>query len=174
MRRLLIRPRRVRTWVPALLCAMLLSACGFQLRGAAELPAVMDRTKLVIQDRYSDFARELQRGLTQNGVQLVEGDYGARLEIPVNRARREILSVGGTARVREFRVRHRVEFRLVAADGQELLPLQIVEQTREVTFDETEILAAEREEEFLREELAVDMAQQVLRRLQVADTTAGG
>ena len=37
----------------------------------------------------------------------------AVLEIPVNEVRKDILSIGDTARVREYRVVHQVRFRLV-------------------------------------------------------------
>ena len=144
----------------------ILTACGFQLRGDLNLPPEMARTQLQIADEYDPFARELKRLLTRSGVTLVEDDPTALLEIPTNRARREILSVGDSARVREFRVRYRVEFHLTDAAGNVLQPRRTAEQSREVVFDEREILASQREEEYLEEELARTLARQVLRMLE--------
>lgn len=147
------------------------SACGFQLQGQAGLPAAMDTTRLEIQDPYSPFARRLLTLLEQNGVHVVtSGDASAVLEVPVNEVRRDVLTIGDNARVREYRVWQRVEFRLVDADGTVLLPTQRLQQGRVISFDETDILASTREEEFLRQDLADVMSRTVLRRLsQAAD-----
>jgi LPS-assembly lipoprotein len=154
-----------RTVVPAMLLA-LAGACGFHLQGAAELPAEMERTQLIAQDPYSHFVRRLTILLEQNGARVVDQPpSSAVLEIPLNQVRKEILTVGDNARVREFRVRHRVTFRLLDAAGNELVPEQTLERSRVISFDEQDILAATREEEFLREELADTLSRLVLRQL---------
>ncbi len=89
----------------------------------------------------------------------------AVLEVPLNITRKEIQSIGDNARVREFLVRHTVQFRLLASDGTELIPLQTFEQSRVYSFNEQDILAAEREDEFLRNDLADSLARMVVRRL---------
>jgi LPS-assembly lipoprotein len=149
--------------------ALCLGACGFKLQGQAELPAEMSQTRIVTADSYSHFVRRLTILLEQNGVRVVDQGGSALLEVPVNEVRKEILSIGDTARVREFRVVHRVSFRLLDAMGNELVPLQNLQQSRVISFDEQDILAATREEEFLREELADTLSRQVLRRLGTAE-----
>ena len=145
---------------------LLLSACGFQLQTKVELPTEMQRTKLEIQSPYSEFARRLETHLEQNGVQVVTGlDNAAVLEVPVNVIRKEIQSIGDNARVREFLIRHTVQFRLIDANGVELIPLQSFEQSRIYSFNEQDILAAEREDEFLRKDLSDATARMVVRRL---------
>lgn len=154
-----------------ILVAVLLGACGFQLQGQAGLPSAMETTRLEIQDPYSPFARRLLTLLEQNGVHVVtSGAAGAVLEVPVNEFRRDVLTIGDNARVREYRVWQRVEFRLVDPAGAVLLPTQRLQQSRVISFDETDILASTREEEFLRQDLADVMSRTVLRRLsQVGD-----
>ncbi len=158
------------TKIHRLLCLFLIlqfvTACGFQLQTRSKLPPEMQRTRLEIQAPDSDFARRLRSQLEQNGVQVVTalGD-AAVLEVPVNSVRKEIQSIGDNARVREFLIRHTVQFRLSDSDGTELIPLQIFEQSRVYSFNEQDILAAERENEFLRKDLADSMARMVVRRL---------
>jgi outer membrane lipopolysaccharide assembly protein LptE/RlpB len=126
----------------------------------------MQRTRLEIQDPYSQFARRLQTHLEQSGVDVVTAAEGAAmLEVPLNATRKEIQSIGDNARVREFLVRHTVQFRLLASDGNELIPLQTFEQSRIYSFNEQDILAAEREDEFLRNDVADSLARMVVRRL---------
>ncbi len=145
---------------------LLLAACGFKLQSRAELPVEMQKTRLEIQSPFSQFARRLQTLLEQNGVQVVTGPEGAAaLEVPLNETRKEIQSIGDNVRVREFLIRHTVQFRLLDTNGKEMIPMQTFEQSRVYTFNEQDILAAEREDEFLRNDLADSLARMVVRRL---------
>jgi len=147
----------------------LLNACGFHLQSKPELPLEMKRVKLEVQDAYGQFARRLETHLEQNGVDVVTTRPDAILEVPVNATRKEIQSIGDNARVREFLLRHTVQFRLLDAVGTELIPLQTFEQSRVYSFNEQDILSAEREDEFLRSDLADSLARMVVRRLGTFD-----
>lgn len=149
--------------------SMLLAGCGFQLRDSADLPPEMASTHLAIDNEYSDLARRLEVLLTQSGVNLVgPNEATAILEIPVNRVVTDVLTIGDNARVREYRVSHTVEFLLLDAQGAELLSRQTLRQTREISFDEQEILGATREQEYLQKDLANLMARLILQRLEVS------
>ncbi len=152
----------------ALVLALTISGCGFQLRGEARLPAAMDQTELIAVDDSSAFVRELERLLTANGVRLVDGgsDAAARLRITREQMRREALTIAGDARVREFVLIFEVTLSVVDAEDQVLLAEETLRLTRDYSFDEQEILAATREEEFLRADLRQSMAARVLRRLE--------
>ena len=157
---------KIRHLFSILVVMLLVSACGFQLQTRAELPPEMQRTRLEVQAPDSEFARRLEVHLEQNGIKVVTalGD-AAVLEVPLNRTRKEIQSIGDNARVREFLVRHTVQFRLLDSEGKEMIPLQTFEQSRVYQFNEQDILAAERENEFLRDDLADSLARMVVRRL---------
>ena len=145
---------------------VLVSACGFQLQTRADLPAEMQRTRLEVQLPYSTFAQRLETYLEQSGVKVVTAlDDAAILQVPVNESRKEIQSIGDNARVREFLIRHTVKFRLLDSEGNEMIPLQTFEQSRVYSFNEQNILAAEREDEFLRDDLSDSLARMVVRRL---------
>jgi LPS-assembly lipoprotein len=126
----------------------------------------MQQTRLEIAMPYSEFARRLETLLEQGGVDVVKATEGvAVLEVPLNESRKEIQSIGDNARVREFLIRHSVQFRLLDKDGSELIPLQSFELSRVYSFSAQDILSAEREDEFLRKELADSVARMVVRRL---------
>lgn len=149
-----------------LLLLQLVAACGFQLQNRSEMPPEMSYTKLEVQSPNSEFARRLGSHLEQNGVKVVNSSVDAAvLEVPVNSMRKEIQSIGDNARVREFLLRHTVQFRLLDNEGNEIIPMQTFEQSRVYSFNEQDILAAERENEFLRDDLADSMARMVVRRL---------
>lgn len=158
----------LRTGLALLTATLLCSACGFQLRDPASLPPQMERTQMVVDDEYSTLARRLRVMLERSGVQFVEAGQGATaiLEIPQNQIVTEVLTIGDNARVREYRLTHTVQFRLVDAEGQELVATQTLRQSREISFDEQRILASSREQEYLREDLAETLARLVVARLE--------
>ncbi|NDY96477.1 LPS assembly lipoprotein LptE [Wenzhouxiangella limi] len=155
-------------WSSAGLAILLLAGCGFQLRGEARLPEAMARTWLVVPDANSAFARELALRLQADGVELSEGQDSASavLRIHSERMRSEPLTISGQARVREFLLVFELDFELRNADDEPLIGRETLRLSREYSFDEQAILAASREEEFLRADLRRSMAAQVIRRLE--------
>ncbi|MGD8358436.1 MAG: LPS assembly lipoprotein LptE [Lysobacterales bacterium] len=157
-----------------LLAVLLLSGCGFHLRGEANLPTAMARTQVVIDDEYSALGRNVRILLEQGGVRLVAAqDATAVLEIPVNRLVTEVLTIADNARVREYRMTHTVRFRLTDRSGRELVGWQTLQQSREISFDEQRILATSREQEYLKEDLAETLAQMLVARLESASAARG-
>jgi len=73
--------------------------------------------------------------------------------------------VGDNARVREYRVTYTVKFRVTDTEGHEIIPTQTMRQSREISFDEQKILAASREQEYLKEDLAETLARLLVQRL---------
>lgn len=161
---------KLRALIFPLALLLLVSGCGFQLQPRAELPPEMRLTYLEVDQPYSMFARRLETHLEQNGIEVVtERDGAALLLVPQNEMRKEIQSIGDNARVREFLIRHIVQFRLLDSEGNELIPMQSFEQSRVYSFNEQDILAAEREDEFLRNDLSDSLARMVVRRLGTFD-----
>jgi len=160
-----------------LLCVVLLATlggCGFQLRDAAGLPPQMAQTELISDDEYSTLGRQVRFLLERSGVQFVVGEQAtAVLEIPENQVLTEVLTIADNARVREYRITHTVRFRLTDAQGQELIGWQTLRQAREISFDEQKILAASREQEYLKEDLADTLARLLVARLETIYVSKG-
>jgi LPS-assembly lipoprotein len=147
---------------------LLLSACGFQLRESAQLPPEMNHTQLLIGDEYSQLARRVRIHLEQAGVKIVnQGSATAILEIPKNEVLTEVLSIGDNARVREYRITHTVQFRLTDPQGKDIVPLQTIRQSRDISFDEQQILAVSREQEYVKEDLANTLSRLLISRLEI-------
>lgn len=166
--------KALRLPIAALGLLLLLGGCGFQLRGEADLPQEMSKTQIVVDDQYSTLARRVMTMLQQNGVQFVDGAQAtAILEIPENRVVTNVLTIGNNARVQEYRISHTVKFRLIDAEGNEMLPMQTLVQTREISFDEQAILATSREQEYLKEDLAENLARLLVTRLESISAGSG-
>ena len=141
-----------------------LASCGFHMRGEARLSPALARVKVDPVDVNSPLKRDLEAALTRSGVVLASD--GAVVKLPTMQLVTEPLTVGRTARVKEYRVRFKVELVILDANGKELLVKTPIELTRDYSFDETQALGAQAEEELLKKELERDMVQQVLRRLE--------
>jgi len=151
--------------------ALVCSSCGFQLREDVELPPEMMQTRMEVENESSTLARRVRVLLSQAGVNFVSSDEAtAFLEIPVNNVVTNVLTIGDNARVREYRISHTVKFRVTDAAGREIVPWQTMRQAREISFDEQEILATSREQEYLKHDLAETLARLLVTRLE----TAGG
>ena len=151
----------------ALAMALLLAACGFRLQGASVLPEGLGSVHVVARDELSAFAVELFRGLERAGAQraTTPAEAGATLRITVDRTGRRVLSMSTRNTPQEFEIFYVVEYS-IDAGGEQVVPPQRLELTRNISFDESQLLAKDREQEILRDAMARDLAGLVLRRLE--------
>lgn len=151
-----------------LITLLCLQGCGFALRGSADLPTVMERTYLDMNDRFGDFARNLTRTLEANDITVVNDPTTATaiLRVPEDRFIREAASFSGDALISEFRITYQVSFQLFDTDGAALSSSRTVRLFRDYSFDSQEVLASQREEVFLRDNLRDNMSVEVVRRLE--------
>lgn len=145
---------------------LLLSGCGWHLRGSEPLPASMSATYLESADLHSDFDRALRRTLGAAGARLVSGkaDAGVVLRIRKDTSGRRVLAVSARNTPQEYEVYYAIEYS-VEVGGKEVIPVQTLELVNDFSYNEAALLAKEREEAGLRAALARDLAGLVLRRL---------
>ena len=156
-------------------CLLLaLAGCGFQLRKEATLPPGMAKVWLQGADPLSPLGRDLAKALQRAGSTLVEqgGDGVAVMKITANTLGGDVLSVGGNARANEYSMRYHVEFNVDDNAGTAILPKQVIELTREYTFDAAQAAAVAAEEDLLRTELQREMVQTIMRRLDALGRSA--
>lgn len=155
----------------ALCSVLVLGGCGFHLRGAADLPF----TSLYIQaPPTSLFAVQFKRIVTtSSGTDVVDDPKAAQatLQLLLEQREKEILSLSGGGRVREFQLRYRVRYRIVDKAQQEIVPSSEILLRRDFSFNDQEALSKESEEALLYRDMQTDAVQQLLRRLQVVKTT---
>ncbi|MEJ2345735.1 MAG: LPS assembly lipoprotein LptE [Gammaproteobacteria bacterium] len=157
-----------RLWFAAAVTA--LAGCGFHLRGAVPLPAVMHKT-YVDGDSTTTLVRELKLGLRGGGVQVVREPIQATAILRIIEARQtsRVLSVDATGQVREYELSFAVRYVLTGAHGAQLAAPQRVVVVRNYTFDPNNPLAKANEKELLRKEMERDAARGILRRLRYVE-----
>jgi LPS-assembly lipoprotein len=145
--------------------AGLTASCGFQLRGQASLPF---ETLYVAVPAISPLGTELKRNIiagTRTKLVNDQAQAQAILSVSADDRSKTILSFDTSGRVREFQLRYRVSFRVHDARGRDYLPQSEIRLTRDVSFNNAQVLAKESEEALLYRDMQSDMVQQILRRL---------
>jgi LPS-assembly lipoprotein len=87
------------------------------------------------------------------------------VRIQRDRSGRRVLSVSARNTPQEYEIFYSIEYS-VDRGGKEVLELQPLEMIRNLSFDETQLLAKDREETIIRESMAKDLAMLVTRRLE--------
>jgi LPS-assembly lipoprotein len=175
----------------SLAAAATLAGCGFKLRQA---PDFAFDTILVNAASTSSLAAELRRKLAANGkVKVLETPVaaGAPLPAPATLAEPEappvavvpanpgsvildvllelrekvVVGMNASGQVREFQLRTRLRFKLRTAGGKDLIPDTELLQQRDISFNESSVLAKESEESLLYRDMQSDLVQQLMRRL---------
>jgi LPS-assembly lipoprotein len=158
--------------VPVVFC-FFLAACGFQLRGQATLPFETLYISFPVGNPIgTDLRRFVKAGTS---TRLVDDPKTAQAVLEVISAanERQIMSVSGGGRVREFELRYRVSFRLLDAKGVELIPVNEIALRRILPYTDAQVVAKEGEEAMLVREMQSDAAAQILRRLEAVKIAEG-
>lgn len=156
--------RAVRTL--AAIGPLVLYGCGFHLEGRTPLPQSMRTAYVQATDQQSDFVQSLHKALLRSGARPPAGKEGASAVVNIikDEVTRRVLSVSAVNQPNEYEVTYTVRFSVSAAD-KELLPPQDISATRSYSFDERLLLAKEHEEQILRQAMAHDLADIVMRQL---------
>jgi LPS-assembly lipoprotein len=155
----------------ALGLTVLLSACGFHLRGSNGSFMLPFATMYIGLPETSPLAIGLKRYIRAIGsTEVVSTKDGADavLEVlsdPERNRTKTILSLNKNGRVQEYQLGYSINFRVLDKAGNQLLAPTTISLVRPITFDESQVLAKETEEAALYRDMRNDLVQQIMRRL---------
>lgn len=154
----------------------LLAACGFHLRGEAQLPAGMDRVYVDSSDPNGPLKRNIEHALERSGAKIEQksGDGIAEVHLTGVSLAPIVRSVGANARVNEFTMLYHLELQINDAAGKVVMPKQVIERSREFTFDQTQAIGTGAEQDEIKKEMERDMVQVVLRKIESAERKLKG
>jgi LPS-assembly lipoprotein len=148
--------------------ACALAGCGFKLRGAPDLAF---QSLYVNAPNTSAVGNELKRNLATLGNLTLIDDPKAQaaadaiLDILYEAREKTVVGVNTSGQVREFQLRTRMRFRLRTPQGKELItPTELLLQ-RDISFNESAVLAKEAEEGLIYRDMQTDIVQRLIRRL---------
>jgi LPS-assembly lipoprotein len=160
----------------ATIAALALPACGFQLRQAPKFPFAALR---MAGSESTITAAALRRELQINGLRVLTSADPASpadasavvLRVLIDQRERAVVGQTASGQVRELQLRTRFRFNLQTADERILIDDTELLLERDLSFNETQVLAKDAEEQLLYRDMTSDIVQQVLRRLAAVDRT---
>lgn len=149
----------------ALLLPLLLTACGFQLRGSYSLPY---DTLYVALPETNALRATLRRNIEAASETRVVSDAKsaqATLTVLADVPVKNILSINSAGRVAEYQLVRNFTFQVTDKEGRALVPASTLSIRRDITFSDAAVLSKESEESLLWRDIENDLVQQLLRRL---------
>lgn len=148
------------------LASLAAGGCGFKLRGSQNFAF---STIAIMPNPGGAVATELRRSFG-DAVHVLAPDAPlteAQVVFDLLQEQREkvVVGVNSSGQVREFQLRIRVKFRVRSREGKELVPDSEIVQQRDISFNESAVLAKEAEEVLLYRDMQSDIVQQLMRRL---------
>lgn len=158
-------------WNGALLTMLALTGCGFQLRGQAQLPPELRVTYVQSASGITppgSVSRKLPLVLASHGVTITHDPTQATATITIlreNSGRRTVAADRFDIK-RQYFLAYDVAYRVTLANGQTLIPDEGLSASRTLLFDENRVLGFESAQGSLVDNMAEDLAWQIVRRLQ--------
>ncbi|MGZ5006868.1 MAG: LPS-assembly lipoprotein LptE [Methylobacter sp.] len=147
--------------------ALLLSACGYHLRGAFELPANMKKVyveggSLPLRDQFSQI-------MQASSGQLTDSRKGAGIVVKIlsEDFNRRVLSLSSRGKSNEFELDYHLDYELANPGDAVLLPRQTVEIRREYYNDQQFVIAKDNEEALIRNEMYQQAVHTIVNRARV-------
>lgn len=144
-----------------------LAGCGFQLRGPRPMPF---DSLYVAMPEASELGASLKRNIraASPGTRVTDTVQEAQAVLtPLTDTREKIiLSLNAAGRVREYQLKQRFGFKVHDGKGTDFVAPSEIVITRDITFNDADILAKESEEALIYRDMQNDLVQQILRRLQ--------
>ncbi|NWL21649.1 LPS-assembly lipoprotein LptE [Pseudomonas umsongensis] len=144
--------------------AVLLSACGFQLRGTGSTDLALKELDLSARDAYGDTVTQLRQALTSNGVKVYNG-APYKLILTDQQESRRILSYAGAGRTGEYQLSTVLNYDI---RGQGNLPLlsDKLEVQKVFIHDGNNLVGSDQEASDARKEMRRELVQRMMLRLQ--------
>lgn len=143
-----------------LLMMLLLTSCGFHLRGQEALPPNFQNVFIKTKTPFSDFTQNLTQYLEMSHVHVVESPHDANviLDVLAERSSQQLLGVNSTQLTRQYNLITAVDFQITLPDGKILLAPQTASETRVLAVNANQILAGSNESQ----QLIADMRRNVV------------
>ncbi len=134
-------------------CMLVLSACGYHLRGFVKIPEQLQ--KVYLQGASGSLHNEMKMSLKFSDGELVETPEQAGIVIKILRddMRRRVQSLSSTGKANEFELNYSLRYLLLDRNGKEIAETQELTINRSYFNDQQAILSKNNEENVIRKEM---------------------
>jgi len=133
----------------ALLMLLIISSCGFHMRGMTEISF----KTISLEGKELSFTKNLKKVLNRNKVAIVSSTENPELKVELlsEESEKRILSLSGQGLVREFEIFYRVRYRVKTIDSEIWSQENIIETRKDFTYSDSNLIGKEEEERQLNE-----------------------
>jgi LPS-assembly lipoprotein len=160
--------------LPALLLlaamTVVVTGCGFHLRGSAALPPSMAVTFISSNQPFSSLVDDFAAALKIHDVTVTQerSEATAVLSILENDIETRVLSVNTSGKVLEYDILQTITFSVVTAGNETLVPEQTLSLNRDYIFSSTDVLGKQREDKVVRANLQSNIVNLAMLRITAA------
>jgi LPS-assembly lipoprotein len=144
--------------------AVVLSACGFQLRGTGTTKMALTDLNVTARDAYGETAKQLRTTLQQSGVNVHAGAAYV-LDLANESESQRTTSYSGSARSAEYELTTKIDYQLIGHEKRVLLN-DSVEVNSTVTHDGSNLMGSQSASDQVRGEMRRQIVQSLMLRLQ--------
>lgn len=147
--------------------ALLLSACGFHLRGMIDMPHWLNNVAIIANDGDKQIASLLKTQLEGYKIDVNPDPNSAKYWLIVSTPQldQHIVSIGASTNPRQYQLTMTVDFSLQSKKGKVVQPSRHVMVNRQLTVNNDRILGSNEEESLLLHEMRQELVVQIINRL---------
>lgn len=156
----------MRCWLACCL-ALLVSACGFHLRGIALIPEKINKLYLASSSPTSIANESLRRALTDSGVLLVNQPKNAKATLTIisRSSNQQLDSLSGASEAGRYRLTSYINFKVTLPDGKVLLKPTSVSASTLYSTNAMQILSRQSIKARLQSQLLEELNEAVINHL---------
>ncbi|MFT4058744.1 MAG: LPS assembly lipoprotein LptE [Legionella sp.] len=150
-----------------LVLMLLLSACGFHLRGMIDIPTWLNNVAIISNNNDKQLISILTTQLEGYNIHVNSDEALANYWLVINRLTidRQIISIGASTNPRQYTLLLYVEFMLQTRKGQIIKAPKTISVSRQLTINNDRILGSTDEENILIGEMKQDAVVQIINQL---------
>ncbi len=159
--------KRLSQIILLILTLSLLSACGFRLRGASNLPATIKYAVIDGVAQYSEVGLAIKQQLEVSGTKVVSTADVDTVHFVVlkNKFTRRVLSVGASGTANEYELAYSFSMRVQDPKGKLLVAERAINLNRNYIYDASQALAKSDEELTIKSQMISLAVRQSMRRI---------
>jgi LPS-assembly lipoprotein len=146
--------------------ALFATGCGFQLRRVSDIPFASLYVDAPSDSAVAQRIRTMLGSNRKTRLAASAEEAEAILKLTPESRSKTILSLSGAGRVTEYRFGLNLGYSVSGRDGRILAASENIELARDMTYDDSQLLAKAAEEQFLYRDMEESAALRIMRRLQ--------
>ena len=153
-----------------ILGVLLVSSCGFRLRGAIDLPPEMKNIWVDGISVQGPFVNSFRKSLESAGgsISRDRNTAGMILNVLEERMERREISLTQTGKANEFELTYTLKYELLKPEGDSLVPEQTIVVIRDYFNEQLNVIGKSQEEDLIRKEIYNDAVRTLVRKTGVA------